>query len=89
MLELLCLVAISAAALTAQYLTHRAQLRQIDRLIESFSAERRKLLNRIQAPQAAAYESDVEPSGELLHLPVDDDDAYEAYAERQRAGEVV
>lgn len=55
---------------------------------ESWADERRVLLNRIQAPQVAAYEATGEPSDEPLYVPYDDDAAYADYVEARMAGEV-
>jgi hypothetical protein len=56
---------------------------------ESWAEERRTLLNRIQAPQVAAYEATGEPSDVPLYVPYDDDDAHADYVEARRAGEVI
>lgn len=50
--------------------------------------ERRTLLNRIQAPQLAAYEASGEPSEEPLYVPYDDDAAHDKYVEERLAGRV-
>jgi hypothetical protein len=70
--------------------------RIIEQLIEAhakerelWADERRTLLNRIQAPQVAAYEATGEPSDVPLYVPFEDDDAHADYVEARRAGEVI
>ena len=55
----------------------------------SHAEDRRVLLNRLQAPQMAAYEASGEPSEEPLYVPFEDDDAHEAYEKQRKAGEAV
>ena len=62
--------------------THRAEAEKAWRL------ERVGLLNRIQAPQAAAYEP-TEASEEPLYVPFDNDAAHEEYVERRSNGELI
>lgn len=82
--------------LIAAHAQERAQLHAaLDTANERFAAERsewaderRRLLNRIQSPQTAAYEAKEEPSGEVLHVPYDDDAEWDEYMEARAAGEV-
>jgi len=50
--------------------------------------ERRELLNRIQAPETAAYQAAGEPSEEPLYVPFDDDSAHDQYVEQRANGNV-
>lgn len=51
--------------------------------------ERQSLLDRIQAPQQVTALRAPDPSDEMLHVPLEDDEAAADYAIRVRNGEVV
>jgi hypothetical protein len=59
-----------------------------ERVDAAHAEERRKLLNRLMAPETAAYEATGEPSEEPLYVPFEDDVAHEEYVERRMAGEL-
>lgn len=44
------------------------------------------LLDRIQAPQQVLAQRAPEPSGEMLYVPMDDDEAFEAFEQDRAAG---
>lgn len=54
----------------------------------AWQEERRSLLNRIQAPEVAAYEASGEPSEEPLYVPYDDDEAHNDYVRERLTGKV-
>lgn len=56
---------------------------------EAWRSERRALLNRIQAPERAAYEEIGEPSDHKLYVGPDDDKAFEDYELARKNGEAV
>jgi hypothetical protein len=75
MIELILLAPIAFLG----YLLWRAD-RRYDRLQEVFEAERRELLQRIQAPERAVLK-DFEPSDRIQYVPFDDDEAWRANQE--------
>lgn len=69
--------------------------RLAERLIEShekereaWATERRELLNRIQSPQLAAFQSAGEPTSEPKYVPHDDDQEWADYIEARAEGKV-
>lgn len=89
-MEYLAIAVVALAALVLLHLQHNKQLDQIDRLVGGFADERRKLLNRIQSPETAAFDTgETELSEEPLYIEQDDDEGYEDYRERRKAGELV
>ena len=79
---LLLLPSLILGFLLWQEKTHRAEAEKAWRL------ERVGLLNRIQAPQAAAYEP-TEASEEPAYIPFDSDAAWDDYMERRASGELI
>lgn len=86
-MELVALIALVALGL--QEWRSKRQEAQYAQERRDWAAERVSLLNRIQAPEIARYESQEEPSEEPLYVPFDDDGAHDDYIERRLAGEVV
>jgi len=81
MLELILLVPIGFLG----YLLWRAD-RRYDQLRETFDAERRALLTRIQAPELAPTLDTPEPSMEPLYVSPEVDSEWNDYIEDRRAG---
>jgi hypothetical protein len=71
-----------AAVLAASELARQEQTEQAAR-------ERAQLIALVQAPEASpSIAAMAEPSGELLHVPLDDDAAHDEYMEQRAMGEV-
>ena len=86
----LAVAAIALAALLYQQRRHAQEVAKViafaESIVEAGARERSELATRIQAPEVAPSLSAPDPSGEMLHVPYDDDGAWDEYIEARENG---